>query len=154
MSEEIWKEELRRYFDTVRIIERAKAETLESFDQFSEFIAEPAFESLAEELKDYGIRIRFRKDRGLFIKFRLSFPGSRIDNFFYTIVLPRNSYELRLGLVLKGRRRPGSVLEEKKEEFMKGLSPAEIIKIDKERLIQDILQHYRDFNFAALTSPE
>jgi len=30
----------------------------------------------------------------------------------------------------------------------------ELLKLDKSELIQDIIEHYRNFNFEALTSPE
>jgi hypothetical protein len=154
MNQQAWRDELRKYFESVRIIEKAKAETLESFDQFCEFIAEPAFDSLAGEMKEYGIKVRIRKEKGRAIHCDLSFPGSRIDNFHYRIVLPRNSIQLKLGLVLKGRRYKSAPLEEKTDDFMKGLAPAALIKLAKEDLIRDIIERYKDFNLAALTSAD
>jgi hypothetical protein len=154
MSGETWKDELRKHFEAFKIIEKAQADTLESFTQFCEFIAEPAFESLKEEMKDHGVRVRFRKEKGLAIDIELSFPGSNTDNFHYRIVLPRNAYELKLGLVLKGRRSKSAPLEEKAAEFMKELPPAEIMKISKEALIRDILECYGDFALSSLTSPD
>jgi hypothetical protein len=153
MSGETWKDELRKHFDAFKLIEKAKADTLESFAQFCEFIAEPAFESLKEEMRDYGVKVRFREDKGRSINFELSFPGSNTDNLHYRVVLPKNAYELKLGLVLRGRKSKSAVLEERAMEFMKELSPGEIMKITKEALILDILEHYRDFTFSALTSP-
>jgi hypothetical protein len=153
MSGETWKDELRRHFDAFKLIEKAKADTLESFAQFCEFIAEPAFESLKEEMRDYGVKVRFRADKGRSINFELSFPGSNTDNLHYRVVLPKNAYELKLGLVLRGRKSKSALLEERAMEFMKELSPGEIIKIAKEDLIRDILERYRDFTFSALTSP-
>jgi hypothetical protein len=153
MSGETWKDELRKHFEALKLIEKAKADTLESFAQFCEFIAEPAFESLKEEMKEYGIRVRFREEKGLSIDFALAFPGSNTDNFHYKIVLPKNAYELRLGLVLKGRKSKSAPLEEKTLTFMKERPLAEIMKIAKEDLIRDILEHYGDFTLSSLTSP-
>jgi len=152
MTQTTWRDELNKYFESVQVIEKAKAETLESFNQFCEFIAEPASDSLAEEMKEYGVRVRFRKEKGRAIDFGLSFPGSRIDNFHYRIVLPRNSCQLKLGLVLRGRKYKSAPLEEKTDDFMKGLAPEAIIKLVKEDLIRDIIERYKDFNLVALTS--
>jgi hypothetical protein len=153
MSGETWKSELKKHFEAFKLIEKAKADTLESFAQFCEFIAEPAFESLKEEMQDYGVKVRLREDKGRSISFELSFPGSSTDNFHYRIILPKNAYELKLGLVLRGRRSKSTLLEERVLEFMKELSPGEVMKIAKEDLIRDILERYRDFTFSALTSP-
>jgi len=154
MTQKAWRDELRKYFEDVRIIDKAKGETRESFDQFCEFIAEPAFDSLEEEMKEYGIKVRFRKEKGRAFHFDFRFPGSRIDNFHYKIVLPRNSIELKLGLVLKGRKYKNAPLEEKADDFMKGLAPAALIKLAKEDLIRDIIERYKFFNLAALTSAD
>ncbi len=153
MSGETWKDDLRKHFEALKLIEKAKADTLESFTQFCEFIAEPAFESLKEEMKEHGIRVRFRVEKGLSIDFALSFPGSNTDNFHYKVVLPKNAYELRLDLILKGRKSKAAPLEEKTLPFMKEHPPAEIMKITKEDLIRDILSYYGNFTLAALTSP-
>ena len=154
MGMEHWKSELKTYFDNVKIIEKCKAETIENFDQFCEFIAEPASDSLAEEMKEYGVRVRFRKEKGRAIDFGLSFPGSRIDNFQYRIVLPRNSFQLKLGLVLKGRKVRSAPFEEKRDEFMKDVAPSAVLKLAKEDLIRDIIERYKFFNLAALTSTD
>jgi hypothetical protein len=154
MTQKTWRDDLRKYFESVRIIEKARTETLESFDQFCEFIAEPASDSLAEEMKEYGVRVRFRKEKGRAIDFGLSFPGSRIDNFQYRIVLPRNSFQLKLGLVLKGRKVRSAPFEEKRDEFMKDVAPSAVLKLAKEDLIRDIIERYKFFNLAALTSTD
>jgi len=154
MTQKTWRDELKKYSDSVRIIEKAKAETLESFDQFCEFIAEPAFDSLAGEMKEYGIKVRLQKEKGRAIHFVFNFPGSRVDNFHYRIVLPRNAFQLKLKLVLKGRKYKNAPLEEKTDDFMKGFAPAALIKLAKEDLIQDIIERYKDFNLAALTSSD
>jgi hypothetical protein len=152
MSQSDWKDELRKYFESVKIIQKSKAETQESFAQFCEFIVEPAFEILEDEMKAYGIKVRLSQEKSRFVHFEFFFPGSKIDNYHYKLILPRNSYELRLSLVLKGRKLPQSALEEIKEDFMKDVFPSEVMKISKDDLIRDIIAHYRDFNLAALTS--
>ena len=43
------------------------------FDQFCEFIAEPAYESLKEELKQYNIKSGFNKEKGKSINFQIDF---------------------------------------------------------------------------------
>jgi hypothetical protein len=154
MTQTSWKDELRKHFEAFKLVEKAKADTLASFDEFREFIAEPAFENLKEEMKDYDVRVRFRKETGRSIQFELSFPRSTADNFHYRIVLPKNGYELRLGLVLRGRKMKASAWEEKATEFMKDIPPSEVMKIAKEDLIRDILERYRDFTFSAMTSPD
>jgi hypothetical protein len=145
---------LRKRFEAFRLIEKAKADTLESFSQFCEFIAEPAVEGLREEMKEYGVRVRFSEEKGAAVELELSFPGSKKDNFHYRIFLPRNAFELKLGLVIKGRKTKSSALEEESLEFMKGRTSAEIMKISKEDLIRDVLERYGNFVLTALTSPD
>jgi len=154
MTQKAWRDDLRKYFEDVQIIEKAKVETRESFEQFCEFIAEPAFDSLEEEMKEYGIKVRFRKEKGRAFTFDISFPESRIDNFHYKIALPKNSIELKLGLVLKGRKARSAPFEEMRDEFMKGVAPSAVMKLAKEDLIRDIIERYKFFNLAALTSTD
>ena len=59
-----WKENLASFFDGFRIIERSKDETIKNFDQFCEFVVEPAFESLGEELENYRINSKIKRDKG------------------------------------------------------------------------------------------
>lgn len=152
MAREIWKDDLRKYFENTKVIEKCKAETVGRFDQFCEFIAEPAFESLGDELGTYGIRTKYRKAKGHFIHLQICFPGSKVDNFHYRIVLPKNSVELKLKLVTKGRRSRKSSLDEKLEDFMINATPMDVLKLSKDELVQDILEHYKDFNYEALTA--
>ena len=58
--EEDWKDELASYFEEYNILEVSKVETLENFEHFSEFVAEPAFESIQEELKVYHVKSRIK----------------------------------------------------------------------------------------------
>jgi len=149
-----WKEDLTSLFEEFSIIETSKKETLEDFDQFCEFVAEPAFESLAEALKELGIKSKSRRTKGKFISFQINFPGSRIDNFQYIIYLPKNSLELRLKLRIRGRKHKRSVMGENEESFMEAVNPVGVLKLKKEEIIQDVIQHYRNFTLEALASSE
>ena len=154
MGMEHWKSELKTYFDNVKIIEKCKAETIENFDQFCEFIAEPAFEALIEELVHFSVKGKSLKSKGKYIHLQLNFPGLKIDNFHYIIVLPKNSVELKLRLKIKGRKNPLSAPEETEGPFMEGLKAPEILKLTKEALLEDVIRHYRDFSYRAFTSSD
>ena len=95
-----WKLNLANYFEELRILQESKQEAIDNFNQFCEFIAEPAFESLEEEFKQYNIRTTVKRQRGRTMEFHIFFPRSRIDNFQYIVRLPKNALELTL------RRRP------------------------------------------------
>ena len=77
---------------------------------------------------------------------------SKTDNFHYRIVLPKTPSSSSSKLVTKGRRSRKSSLDEKLEDFMCHVTPADVLKISKEDLIRDILEHYKDYNYEALTS--
>jgi hypothetical protein len=154
MGNKDWKTELKNHFENVRILAKCQAETLLHFDQFCEFIVEPAFETLAEEIASYGVKLRFQKTKGRDIRLSLTFPGSKDEQFQYKIVMPKNSVELRLGLVTKGRKTLKADFKTKDEDFMPGLSSAQVLKLAKEDVILDVLEHYRNFSYEALTSPE
>lgn len=147
-----WKDDLRSFFEEFTIVETSKKETLEDFDQFCEFIAEPAFESLAEALKEFKIKGKILRTKGKSIAFQTNFPGLRIDNFQYIIFLPKNSLELRLKLQIRGRKNSRSVMEKKEEPFMESVSPRGVLKLKKEDIIQDVIGHYRNFVLTALAS--
>jgi len=147
-----WKKDLATFFEEYAIIETSKKETLDDFDQFCEFIAEPAFESLSGALKHFGISSKFQRTRGKSITFKINFPGSRIDNFHYSICLPKNSIEMRLTLRICGRKNKRSAVEENPLPFMDGMKPEGVLKLKKEDIIHDIILHYRDFVLQALTS--
>ena len=91
MEKQDWKDSLRACFESIEILERCKFETAENFKQFCEFIAEPALEALAEELKAYGIRAKYWILRGKSISLRFHSLRSKADNFQYSISLPKNS---------------------------------------------------------------
>ena len=154
MPDEKWKDQLRTYVEHLRIIEKCKHDTLEHFAQFTEFIAEPAYEALEVELKPHGTRVGFRKDKGSSLVFDISFPRSKETNFSYIIMLPRNSVELKLNRKTVGRRTPKALTMEEFGPFFEGLSSIEIMKLTKERLLEDIIARYRDFRFRSLTLPD
>jgi len=149
-----WKEEVRKHFENVRVIEQCQGETLQRFEQFTEFIVEPAFEALADELKPRDIRVRFKNDKGRSLTFLLSFPGSGEDQFHYAIVLPKNAIDLKLRLAVRCRQRSKGPWVEEEGEFMPGLMPSAIMKIAKEDLILAVLGKYKDLVYRALTNPE
>jgi hypothetical protein len=154
MGNKDWQAELRSIFENTRILEKSKHETLIHFEQFCEFIVEPAFESLAEAISEFGVKLRMQKTKGRDIRLSLSFPRGKDDQFHYRLFLPKNSVELRLGLVIRGRKTPKADFKPREEDFMPGLGPAEILKLTKEDVILDVLQHYRDFVYEALTTPD
>ena len=84
----------------------------------------------------------------------MKFPKSRIDNFHYIVILPRNSIELKLKLRTRGRRTKKSLIEERVEIFMKDVLPSEILKLPKEDLILDVIKRYRNFSYEILTKTE
>ena len=147
-----WKKDLSGFFEEYAIIETSKKETLDDFDQFCEFIAEPAFENISGELKEFGIRSKSKRIKGKSITLHINFPGSRIDNFHYAICLPKNSIELRLTLRIRGRKNAKSVMEEKHIPFMNGVNPKGVLKLKKEDIIHDIIRRYRDFVLESLTT--
>lgn len=154
MEEDGWKKSLSNFLEDLRIIEECKGETPENFNQFCEFIAEPSFESLSEELRKYGIKSEYKIKKRKWISFEVKFPKSRIDNFHYIVILPRNSIELKLKLRTRGRRTKKSLIEEKVEIFMKDVLPSEILKLPKEDLILDVIKRYRNFSYEILTKTE
>lgn len=154
MEEDGWKKSLSNFLEDLRIIEECKGETPENFNQFCEFIAEPSFESLSEELRKYGIKSEYKIKKRKLISFEVKFPKSRIDNFHYIIILPKNSIELKLRLRTRGRRTKKSLIEEKVEIFMKDVLPSEILKLPKEDLILDVIKRYRNFSYEILTKTE
>lgn len=149
-----WKENLASFFEGFRIIERSKEETLKNFNQFCEFVVEPAFENIQEELKNYRISSKIKRSPGRSITFQVHFPKSRIENFIYIIRFPRNSIELQLKLIIRGRRNKKSSLEENELPFMPDVVPTEVMKIKIEDLIQDVIEKYRNFCFESATLSE
>jgi len=150
--EKDWKAELADYFDELRILEKCQVDARGNFDQFCEFIAEPAFELLTQELHEYGIKAKFWKTKGRRVTFQIDFSHSGVDHFHYIIELPKNSLEMQPQLQIRGRRSRKSRLVDMAFPFMPGISAKKLLGLDKEALIRDIISHYRDFNFEGLTS--
>jgi hypothetical protein len=149
-----WKKELANHFENVRVIELCQAEVLAQFDQFCEFIAEPAFESLAEELAQFKIRAAQAKTKGRSIRLAICFAGLKEEQFHYRISLPKNSVELRLKLEIKARRTPKAEYQTTDEDFMPGLFPFKVLRLDKDEVVADVVKHYTGFCYTALTSPD
>jgi len=154
MKEPAWKKDLSSFFEDVVVIAKCQQETLNDFDQFCEFIVEPAFESLAEELKKYKIKSKIKRTKNKNITFQINFPSSSIDNLSYVIYLPKNSVELKLKLRLKGRKNKNYVPETKEEPFMAQFKPSELLKLPKEEIIQDVIEHYKNFIYQTLVKLE
>ena len=145
-----WKAKLISYLEESRIIQTSIRETLDNFNHFCEFVVEPAFEALSEELLQFRIKTKLMRVKGRSIAIRINYAGSRIDNFNYIISLPKKSFELKLWLKIKGRKDKKSPCQEKVEPFMNDVEYSDILNLDQNDLIQDIIKHYRNFNFEAL----
>jgi hypothetical protein len=144
MGKTDWKDELASFMDEVRVVDECKVEAPEKFNQFCEFIAESSFEGLSEELRNYGKSISFE----------MNFPKSGVDNFHYVIRLPNNALDLKLRLLIRGRKSKKGQIEETEEPFMKNIKPSDVLKLPKEELIQDVIRHYKKFIYEALIHPE
>lgn len=153
MGNDDWKTEVRNHFENIRILEKSQGEAVVHFEQFCEFVVEPAFESLAEELLQYGVRARHQRANSREIRLTINFPGKKIDQYQYRICLPKNAVETRLILTTKGRKSPASEYDVKEEGFMPSLGPAEVVQVTKEDIILDVLEHYKNYAYEALTSP-
>jgi len=154
MVQDGWKDGLRNCFESIRLLERCKSDTLLNFNQFCEFIAEPAFEALSEELKEFGLRMKFQQRKDKSVGYEISFPKSRRPQFFYIIMLPKNSVDLKLILKVRGKKSDGGLFEDSDLPFMESLAPGGVLKLTKEDLILDIVEKYRDFIYRALTAPQ
>jgi hypothetical protein len=149
-----WKKDLANHFENVRVIELCQAETVAQFDQFCEFIAEPAFEALADELSQFKIRSTQVRAKGRSIRFAICFPGLKDEQFHYRISLPKNAVELRLKLEIKARPTPKAEYVTTDEDFMPGLFPFKVLRMDKDEVVADVVKHYTAFCYTALTSPD
>jgi hypothetical protein len=149
-----WKKELANHFENVKVIAQCQAETVDQFEQFCEFIAEPAFESLTEELALFKIRSEQAKTKGRSIRFSISFPGLKEEQFHYRISLPKNSVELRLKIEVRSRLTPKAEYQTTNEDFMPGLFPFKVLRMDKDEVVADVVKRYTGFCYTALTSPD
>jgi hypothetical protein len=149
-----WKKELANHFENVRVIELCQAETVGQFNQFCEFIAEPAFESLADELAQYRIKSEQVRSKDRSIRFVICFPTVKEEQFHYRISLPKNAVELRLKLQIKARPTPKAEYQTTDEDFMPGLFPFKVLRMDKDEVVADVVRHYCHFCYTALTAPD
>jgi hypothetical protein len=152
MTADDWKDRLRIFFESIEVLERCQGETRENFMQFCEFIAEPAFETLAEEMKEYKVKCKFWTVKGRSTGIKFTFPDSSVDGFHYVIELPKNAVQMKLALKLKGRKSLKSSLEEFEETFMEKVLPDKVMKLSKEDLLNDIVERFRNYTYAAMTS--
>ena len=104
--------------------------------------------------KVYEIKTKHWTHKGRSVSLEIAFRRSKSDHFRYSIVLPKNSVELKLRLDLRGRRSPEGLLVEKTEAFMPSIPPDKVMKIAKEDLIADIIEHYGVFNYESLTQTD
>lgn len=153
MTHSDWKEDLADFFGDLQIIEKCKKQALDDFEQLCEFIAEPAFENLMEELKEQNIKSRIKKNRRKSIVFQINFSGSRLDHFHYKIFLPKNSVELKLRLEIKGRKNRESQLEKKEMSFMEGVQPSDLLRMPVEDIVRDVIDRYKTFVYETVTIP-
>jgi hypothetical protein len=152
MTADDWKDRLRIFFESIEVLERCQGETRENFTQFCEFIAEPAFEALTEEMKQYKVRCKFWTRRGKSTGIHFDFPGSGANSFQYVISLPKNAIQMKLRLQIKGRKSAQAPLEESEETFMEKVLPDKVMKISKEELLNDIVERFRNYIYQSLTS--
>ena len=126
--EDHWKTKMARFIEEFRIIESSISETKLDFTNFCEFIAEPAFESLGEELKQYGMSAKIEKIKEKSITLFIYFPKSNIEDFYFTIYLPENAVELSL------RKQTGDVKQRKSSAdvldtpFLNGAMPTSRVR--------------------------
>ncbi|MFW6136901.1 MAG: hypothetical protein ACOC5U_02385 [Candidatus Aminicenantaceae bacterium] len=144
-----WEKELSEFFEEYRIILSSQKDALEDFSQFCEFVAEPAFENLEDELREYGVRSKIIRVKGRSISFIIYYGKSRIDHFRYILELPKKAVEMRLRLRIKGRKRKQDAPEEAARKFLPEITPEQIMKLDKNILIMDVIENYRDFIFSS-----
>jgi hypothetical protein len=147
MDDGNWKDDLKAVFDDLRVIEKCRAEALERFVEFCDYVAEPAFEALEGEFLQFRVKSKYRTVRGVSIHLQVRFPASRVDQFHYVLWMPRNSVELKLKLTIRGRRSPAGPLEEKTMPFIVKSTAKEILKIEIDSLAQDVIARYRKFLF-------
>jgi hypothetical protein len=61
---------------------------------------------------------------------------------------------MKLRLFIRVRKTSKNPWEEREEPFMDKVPPDRVMKIAKEELLEDVIEHYKSFTYSALTSPE
>ncbi len=149
-----WKEMLAKCFEDNQILVSSIHEVREAFDNFCEFIAEPGFAHLKEEMNVYNIGAKIQKTKESSISFLTNFAKSSICQFQYTIYLPKNSIQLKLKSKVGGRKNKKGMVEMNEYPFMEGLAPSDLMEITQEDFIIDVIYHYRNFIFSSTVSVE
>jgi hypothetical protein len=149
-----WKKKLAKCFEDHQILISSIHESREKFDNFCEFIAEPALENLKEELLLYKVGSKIQNIKGLSISFQTNFVKSSISQFHYMVYLPKNSIQLVLYSRVGGRKNKKGGVEMNEEHFMDGIVPSAVMDITQEDFIYEVIQHYRNFLFTSTVSSE
>jgi len=147
MDDQNWKDDLKACFDDLRVIATCRAEALERFVEFCDYVVEPAFEALEGEFLRFQVKSKYRTVPGASTHLGVRFPRSRVDQFHYILWMPKNSVELKLKITIQGRRSPAGPLEEKTMPFIVKSTAKEILKIEIDALAQDVIARYRKFLF-------
>ena len=149
---EDWKERLASLYEEIRIIEQSQEEAKVQFEQFCEFIAEPAFEEFMETLEELGGKGRVFKNPREWILFRVNFNFLQPVIFEYKLELPPQALQLRLNQVVRYRLAKEKDWQEKIEPFRPGLEDEDLLKLDKEKLLTHFLEICREHLFHLLTT--
>ncbi|MFC2160191.1 hypothetical protein ACFLRW_08100 [Acidobacteriota bacterium] len=149
-----WKETLAKCFEDNQVLAFSIHETREKFDDFCEFVAEPSFEELKEELDIYKVGAKIQSIKGQSISFRANFARSSISQFQYTVYLPKNSIHLQLKSKVGGRKNKKGIVEVNEFPFMEGATPSSVMEISREDFIHDVILHYRNILFNSTVSTE
>ena len=149
-----WKETLAKCFEDNQILLSSIQEAREKFENFCEFIAEPGFEQLKEELDFYKVGAKIQKTKGFSISFQVNFKKSSISQFQYTVYLPKNSIQLELKSKTGGRKNKKGTVEVNECPFMGGIAPSAVMEISQEDFIHEVIRHYRNILFTSTVSRE
>ncbi len=150
--EKNWKEILAKCFEDIQILVTSIYETREKFENFCEYIAEPALENLKEELESYKVGAKIQSVKGHSLSFQTNFVKSSISQFQYKVYLPKNSIQLNLNFRVGGRKNKKDLMEEQEYPFMGGIAPLAVMDISKEDFILEVIRHYRNFLFTSTVS--
>ena len=149
-----WKEVLAKSFEDNQILVSSIRETREKFDHFCEFIAEPGFEQLKEELDSYKVGAKIQRIKGYSISFQTNFMKSSISQFQYVVYLPKNSIQLELKSRVGGRKTKKGIVELNECLFMEEAAPSTVMDISQEDFIHEVIRYYRNFLFISSVSAE
>lgn len=149
-----WKEMLAKCFEDNQILISSIGETRDKFDNFCEFIAEPSFAQLKEELNIHKVGAKIQIVRGDSISFQANFVRSSICQFQYTVYLPKNSIHLVLKSRVGGRKDKKGIVELTESLFMEGDAPSAVMEVSQEDFIHDVIRHYRNFLFNSTVHTE